>query len=65
MENIYIDTNNCLILLKIFGEDNKVTLDDVLDKLEQKSDDADYLEIQLREKDNIIADLRERLLKYE
>ena len=65
MDNIYVDTNESLVLSKLFGKDKKVSFDDILNKLEDRDDDADYLEIRLNEKDDLINDLRERLLKYE
>ena len=65
MDNIYVDTNESLVLSKLFGKDKKASFDDILNKLEDRDDDADYLEIRLNEKDDLINDLRERLLKYE
>lgn len=35
MKDIFINSNECLVLNKIFGEDNLISLDVILNKLEE------------------------------
>ena len=35
MKDIYINSNECLVLNKVFGEDNLISLDTILNKFEE------------------------------
>jgi len=49
MKDIYINSDECLVLNKVFGENNLVTLDNLLNKFEELYFEIDGLKEKLED----------------